>query len=473
MPAFVAPLHSLPRLPGCPSPAHCLAPLRWTGTYLLQPGSPPLRFITAVVSSLDFPGDRCDKSEAALLAISLHANASAAAAAEALANEHTDAWALLHSVGIGVVPANSSSSESVRRALDVATHVNSSFYFLLSSVRADWYAGVSPGGIATQNYQGAVFMDMDWWMQPALYLLRPELARATQEYRFRSLNASRDIAAVFGYNGSMLAWTAAYKGRPFGCCAGKGGYEDCLEQHVNGDAAFAAWQYYAATGDLVWLAQRGMPLLQALAEFHMSRVTAVPSGGYTILGVLPIDEWCVGSGCGCETPGVADDAQMNAVAILSLRLARAATVALGGDTPRSREWLRVSEGIRLLFNASAGRHEQFTSPTCPGGEGGSHYSAAHTVCPEDVMLLTYPLGEYLNVSAAVTRADAEFFIPITCQENAGMTTPIHTIVWLQLQQERLAQAAFNRSLHAACYGPFNVRNEVWETYLRARKHLMG
>jgi trehalose/maltose hydrolase-like predicted phosphorylase len=76
------------------------------------------------------------------------------------------------------------------------------------------------------------------------------------------------------------------------------------------------------------------------------------------------------------------------------------------------------------------------------------------------MLLTYPLGAILNISAEVSRADAELFIPITCLENAGMTTPMHTIVWLQLGEQLLAEQEFNRSLHAACYGPFNVRNEV-------------
>jgi hypothetical protein len=56
------------------------------------------------------------------------------------------------------------------------------------------------------------------------------------------------IAATFGYDGTMVAWTAAYQGRPFGCCSGKGGYEDCLEQHVTGDtgerlccAVLCAW----------------------------------------------------------------------------------------------------------------------------------------------------------------------------------------------------------------------------------------
>ena len=37
---------------------------------------------------------------------------------------------------------------------------------------------------------------------------------------------------------------------------------------------------------------------------------------------------------------------------------------------------------------------------------------------------------------------------------------MHTIVWLQLGEASLAAAELNRSMHAACYGPYNVRNEV-------------
>ena len=60
------------------------------------------------------------------------------------------------------------------------------------------------------------------------------------------------------------------------------------------------------------------------------------------------------------------------------------------------------------------------------------------------MLLTYPFGDALNTSLSVSAADAELFIPITCRENAGMTTPIHTIVWLTLGNTTAANAEFNR-----------------------------
>ncbi len=397
----------------------------------------------------------------AQLALKEHAAAAALGSAQ-LAAEHTALWADLYRAGIDVTPA---SPEDEVRAMDVATHANSSLYFLYSSIRDDWFPGVSPGGASTQNYQGAVFMDMDFWMAPSLYLLSPKLAEALLEYRFLSLNASFDIARIFGYAGSMHAWTAAYQGRPFGCCAGVGGYEDCLEQHVTGDIAFAAWQYYLATRDKAWLLARGWPLLSHIADFFMSRVYPAPSaaykGKYSIKGVLPVDEWCVDSGCGCESPGVDDDAQMNGVAKASLIAASKAAVILGRASNVTSLWGAVGNQIALLFNASGGgHHDQFNSSTCPDGWGGTHYKPSHTVCPEDVLLLSYPLGSILNITSEVTRADAELFIPLTCLENAGMTTPMHTIVWLSLDEPVLAQAEFNRSMHAACYGPFNVRNEV-------------
>lgn len=78
--------------------------------------------------------------------------------------------------------------------------------------------------------------------------------------------------------------------------------------------------------------------------------------------------------------------------------------------------------------------------------------------PLDVLYLTYPMN--FNVTPEIIRNDAETFIPITCQENAGMTGPIHAIVWLMLNESWKAEAEFNRSLQACTYGEFHVRNEV-------------
>jgi trehalose/maltose hydrolase-like predicted phosphorylase len=436
----------------------------------LSTNAPRVRFITAIAASIDFDGGVAPAANVAGLASQEYA-AATQLSWDDLWSEHIAAWAILNDAGIDILPASNDAGD-IARAADIESHARSSQYFLFSSLRDDHFIGISPGGLASQNYQGAVFMDADWWMEPPLYFLAPSLAASILQYRFISIPVMRKLATLFGFDafgGAMAAWTSAYEGNAFGCCSGRGGcYEDCLEHHISGDIAFSAWQYYAATGDLEWLTNVGFPLLASLADYHLARVTPTPPSLakdvrdtiFHVNGVLPIDEWSVGSGCGSETPGVDDDSQMNGVVKASLTLAAAAARILGNVTTRSLLWDAVGTNVIILYNVTHNHHDQFNSKTCPDGWGGTHYSAAHTVCPSDVEHLTYPLGDVLNTSAADSRADAELFFPLTCRENAGMTTPMHTVVWLSLGEDVKAAGEFNRSMHAACYGAFNVRNEV-------------
>ena len=391
-------------------------------------GARVITFLAAVATSLDSRAAGGDGSAADVHAIAAAAYTSAAAAVAAgtLLDEHVRQWALLNVAGIEVEAAAQDDDAAVARALDISQHASASFYFLASSIRQDWFAGVSPGGITSCSYSGAVFMDQDVWMQPGLMLLAPSLSASLQQFRFNSIATEKNISKIWGYNGTMVAWTAGFEGRLFGCCDGKGGYEDCLEQHVTGAVAWSAWQHYAATGDLAWLKSTGFQILAGAADFHISRVESTGGGNFSIRGVLPIDEWCVGSGCGCESPGVDDDAWQNALARVSLLRAAEAAQLVDDQSGRAPEWARVGAGVYPLWNESGAHHNQFTSPTCPGGWGGTHYTARNTVCPEDVNLMaSYPLGDAMGVSIEVAERDALLFAPLTCRENAGMTTNMH------------------------------------------------
>jgi len=183
------------------------------GALALTPAAPSARFLSAFAASLDFAGGEGDAAAVAALAAAEYA-AAAAQPAAALWAEHAAAWAALNAAGVDVAPASGDPGD-VARAADVAAHANASQYFLFSSLREDAVAGISPGGLATENYQGAVFMDADWWMEPPLYFLAPPLARAILQFRFLTIPVMKDLAARFGfggYGGAMSAWTAAYLG---------------------------------------------------------------------------------------------------------------------------------------------------------------------------------------------------------------------------------------------------------------------
>jgi hypothetical protein len=154
--------------------------------------------LAAFAASIDFPGGAGSAADVAALAAAEYAAASATSPASLWA-EHEAAWAALHVSGVDVAPASDDPGD-VARALDIATHANASRYFLLSSARSDAFAGISPGGIASCSYNGAVFMDQDWWMQPPLVLLAPDIAAALLQYRFLSIPVMKNLARVFGFD---------------------------------------------------------------------------------------------------------------------------------------------------------------------------------------------------------------------------------------------------------------------------------
>jgi hypothetical protein len=100
------------------------------------------------------------------------------------------------------------SEDVTGRALDLQSHIRSSFYYLVSSIRADWaYGALNPGGLASDNYD-TVFFDMEFYMQPALLWFWPPLARTMTEFRFKGLDEAKRSAAVFGYKGAQFPWCA-------------------------------------------------------------------------------------------------------------------------------------------------------------------------------------------------------------------------------------------------------------------------
>ncbi|CAF3611118.1 unnamed protein product [Rotaria sordida] len=428
--------------------------------------SSSIQFISTLASSIDFGPDPIDQGTVTLEAIDRFDEA--LSKRNDLFNEHVQAWKKLWKSGIDIEPMenqpfvlpkivfdtdqdgeNDTIITTFSRALDIAQHVNSSMYYLLSSSRDDWPYGISPGGLASQSYSGLMFFDMDWYMMPALLPFYPSRAANILRYRYNSLDESNKIARIFGYNGSMFAWTASYLGRPEGCCNGKGGWELCIEQHITGDVAVAVQMYYYATKDNLWLENIGWPLLRDIAIFWSSRVTKTNNMTYSIDKVMPVDEWCDNVQTKCGDIGINNAIQTNAVAIVSLQLAKQVGDMFKFDV--DPEWEIIAKKIKINFNYTTQTHIQWDNASLKP-------SPKNYVCPEDVLYLTYPMN--FNVTSKIIRNDAETFIPITCQENAGMTAPIHTIVWLMLNETLKAEREFNRSLQACTYGEFHVRNEV-------------
>jgi len=115
----------------------------------------PLQFISTLASSIDFGPDPINQTTVTLEAINRFDEA--LIKRYDLFNEHVQAWENLWKSGIDIEPIDNQSFVSPKilldtnndgendtiittfsRALDIAQHVNSSMYYLLSSSRDDW-----------------------------------------------------------------------------------------------------------------------------------------------------------------------------------------------------------------------------------------------------------------------------------------------------------------------------------------------
>ncbi|AUH39647.1 glycosyl hydrolase family 65 protein [Streptomyces sp. CMB-StM0423] len=305
--------------------------------------------------------------------------------------------------------------------------VRASKYYLLTSAREGSPWAPSPAGLSSDGYNGHVFWDTETWIWPSLLAQHPDIAASVLDYRVRRLDDAMNYAAGHGQCGARFPWESGLHGRedtpvwaPFGR----------YEQHITADVALAFWQYWLATGDRRWLAEKGWPVLRSVAEFWCSRATEDAEGSIHITGVIPPDEYT-------ETP-VDDSVYTNVAARATLRFAAAAAAELGH--PSDPAWIRTADGLIELFDEELGRHPQFA------GYDGRQIKQA------DVVMLSYPWEN--EQSTEVTRADLEYYVPRTHEYGPSMTDSVHAIVYASLGDAKTAFTHTRRSIEPFLRDPF-------------------
>ena len=350
----------------------------------------------AVVTSRDSSSPASDARTQSLQAATLGESA--------LQSENAAAW--------GAVWKN---SVSVAGDPSLQTAINANTYDLYASIRSDSPDAIGPSGLSSDGYAGMVFWDSDIWMFPAILATHPEVARAAVDYRFNTLHAAEHDAAANGYQGAFYPWTAGDDGYTGADCYGTTTDSNdkivadpnfsCSEElHLQADIAMAQWEYYEATGDTGWLHDHGWPVLQALANFWVSKASPDPKGGYDINTVQPPDEYHT---------GVNNSAYTNAAAATALRDAVKAAQAVGAAAPAI--WTTVADGLTqtMPFDSSLNIYDEYD------GYSGEQIKQADTV------MLTYPIG--FPMASGVGLSDLNYYAPRTDLQGPAMTDAIHSI----------------------------------------------
>ena len=159
-------------------------------------------------------------------------------------------------------------------------------------------AGVPARGLHGEGYRGHVFWD-ELFVLPILTTQAPAVARAILEYRWRRLPAARQAASELGLAGAIFPWQSGSDGREetpkrlFNARSGRWMADNSWRQrHVGLAVAYNAWQYYLATGDVAWLAERGGELIIEVARsFSAMASYDAATDRFHIEGVMGPDEY--------------------------------------------------------------------------------------------------------------------------------------------------------------------------------------
>lgn len=310
--------------------------------------------------------------------------------------------------------------------------IHSMIYHLYSFVREGSALSISPMGLSGLGYNGHIFWDADTWIFPALLMLKPQLAESMIEYRFNRLQAARQNAFEHGFRGAMYPWESADSGfeeTPVWALAGT------FEHHITGCVALAAWNYFQVTQDKVWLEQKGFPILQATADFWLSRVKQDNGGAYHIRNVVAADEWA---------ENVDDDAYTNGVAKVNLKAAVQAAKLLG--KPISPLWNKVSDGLVIQ--------------SFPDGVTREHARyQGDNIKQADVNLLAYPLK--LVTDPIQIKEDLGYYETKVPERNTpAMTQAIFSLLYSRLGDADKAAHFFKDAYLPNLNPPFRVIAET-------------
>ncbi len=310
--------------------------------------------------------------------------------------------------------------------------VRFALFNLYSSCREGSGLSISPMGLSSQGYNGHIFWDSELWMFPPMLLLNKGIAESMIDYRIDRLMAARKKAMAYGFKGAMFPWESDDYGEestPTFALTGP------LEHHITADISIACWNYYCLTRDGQWLRTKAFPLMKAVADFWVSRVTRNDDGSYSICNVVGADEYA---------NGVDDNAFTNGAAIRALEYACEAARICNEPVPEI--WEEVGKGIRILRFKDGVTREHATY----NGE---------MIKQADVNLLGYPL--YFVGDAESQKKDMEYYVDkIDPQNGPAMSYSVFCVQYARMGDAKRAYEMFCRCYQPNLRAPFGVLAET-------------
>lgn len=300
--------------------------LRWS--WPSKPGAPAV-FTSLVAVARDGRGTR-DVENKALASL----RRARRAGLKRVVGDHARAWEERWSNSDVVIRGDPSAQQALRFAL---YHLNS------AANPGDEHASIAARGLTGDAYLGHVFWDTEIFLLPFYTLTWPAAARSLLMYRYHTLPAARAKAARLGCRGALYAWESADTGEETTprFAVGQDGKIIPIrcgtdEQHISAAIAYAVWQYWDATHDIVFLLEAGAEILLETARLWAGRATLETDGRYHIRGVIGPDEY---------HEGVDDNAYTNMMASWNLECGQEIASLLRARWPR--QWASLRQRLKI------------------------------------------------------------------------------------------------------------------------------
>lgn len=146
---------------------------------------------------------------------------------------------------------------------------------------------IAATGLHGQGYFGHVFWDTEIFMLPFYQATDLAVARNLLLYRYRRLDAARQNAVDWGFQGARFPWTSTCKGLD----VTPGDWGSRFELHISGDVALAFEKFLAWTGDWDFYKRYGIEVIVETAKFWASRTKLGDEGRRHLLDVVGPDEY--------------------------------------------------------------------------------------------------------------------------------------------------------------------------------------
>jgi len=206
-----------------------------------------------------------------------------ALSAARLRADHVLSWQTTWKTLVNIVPKVGISAQHEASVASLNKSLRMAMYNIFSCTRENVSIEVNPLNLSVVDIEGQTLYEGDIWLVPALLLIKPDVARAMLEFRWKTLSTAMQIASGYGFTGGKFPYTDDSLGYSSTLI-----YDVMTPLHMFNSALIAinTWNYYRVTNDKEWLTTKGFPILKAVADFFTSVIEVDEDGSYHIRNVV-------------------------------------------------------------------------------------------------------------------------------------------------------------------------------------------